>query len=440
MRTGNRFPPRCSRWRSSSSHNALPGGCPEFGAHARPACASANALASSRVTTVAEASLHPLTFCPAHKGEKSPRPRLSAAARKGAMADVASGNGGAAALIGPSSLMRRFTIPRAGPPVKRLVSAVTRAASLFSAARLDGTGGGFRAQQIGRSDLHARRAERHGCRHALRVRNAARSDNRDFHRAHDLRHQRESARLGAEILRQKDTAMAARFQSLRDDCVDSMRLQPARLVNGCRRRQDFRTAAAHSRQQIGRGQTEVKTHNRGPDFAQHNGSLGAEGRPPGTRRNGACVDSVLLEVGRKRGPPCGFALPVELGLHMAKEIHVERLRGLRTQRRQLPAHRVDTQQGAGKRAEAAGVGNRDRERAALHARHRGLNDRKLYSKEILQNHCPSHALKRESRPRRAMQRRRRRGSLRRYARPARRREALSRPARTTRARRSSTGS
>lgn len=38
-------------------------------------------------------------------------------------------------LIGPSSFITWFTIPRAGRPVKRFVSAVWRAFSLFSAAR-----------------------------------------------------------------------------------------------------------------------------------------------------------------------------------------------------------------------------------------------------------------------------------------------------------------
>ena len=55
--------------------------------------------------------------------------------RKGVMADVANGKAGGAALIGPSSRMMRFTMPRAGRPVNRFVSAVMRAASLFNAAR-----------------------------------------------------------------------------------------------------------------------------------------------------------------------------------------------------------------------------------------------------------------------------------------------------------------
>src|SRR5438132_4050888 len=45
--------------------------------------------ASSRVRTAAGTSLHPLAFCPAHKGEKSPLPSLSALARNGMTADAA---------------------------------------------------------------------------------------------------------------------------------------------------------------------------------------------------------------------------------------------------------------------------------------------------------------------------------------------------------------
>ena len=77
----------------------------------------------------------PLVFCPAHSGEKSPLPSRSACARSGAMAAVASGKAGATGLSGPSSRITRLTMPLAGRPVKRRVSAVWRAASLCSAAR-----------------------------------------------------------------------------------------------------------------------------------------------------------------------------------------------------------------------------------------------------------------------------------------------------------------
>ena len=50
-------------------------------------------------------------------------------------ADVASGNAGAKRLIGPSSLIKRLTMPRAGRPENKLVRAVWRALALLSAAR-----------------------------------------------------------------------------------------------------------------------------------------------------------------------------------------------------------------------------------------------------------------------------------------------------------------
>src|SRR5262245_41321125 len=96
---------------------------------------SINEPANSRVRSAAGISLHPLAFWPDQRGEKSLLPWLSARARRGAIAEVARGNAGAAALIGPSSFMIWFTIARAGRPVKMLVSAVWRAASLFRAAR-----------------------------------------------------------------------------------------------------------------------------------------------------------------------------------------------------------------------------------------------------------------------------------------------------------------
>src|SRR5262249_24746595 len=49
--------------------------------------------------------------------------------------EVARGNAGAAALIGPSSFMIWFTIPRAGRPVKMLVRAVWRGGPRFLKGR-----------------------------------------------------------------------------------------------------------------------------------------------------------------------------------------------------------------------------------------------------------------------------------------------------------------
>jgi hypothetical protein len=71
--------------------------------------------------------LHPDVFCPHHNGEKSPLPLRSEALRKAAMAVAASGNGGAAEFMYPSSRIARFTMPRAGLPVNTLVTAVSGA-------------------------------------------------------------------------------------------------------------------------------------------------------------------------------------------------------------------------------------------------------------------------------------------------------------------------
>ena len=90
---------------------------------------------SWRVSSAAPSGLQPLAFWPDHSGVKSVLPRASAAARSGAMAAAASGKAGTASRSGPSSRIKRLTMPRAGRPVNRLVSAVWRAPSPCSAAR-----------------------------------------------------------------------------------------------------------------------------------------------------------------------------------------------------------------------------------------------------------------------------------------------------------------
>ena len=61
-----------------------------------------------------------------------PLPAFSAAARNGVSAPAASGNCGGLSETGPTSRISRLTMPRAGRPVNRLVSAV---ASLLPASR-----------------------------------------------------------------------------------------------------------------------------------------------------------------------------------------------------------------------------------------------------------------------------------------------------------------
>src|SRR5262244_1475537 len=63
----------------------------------QPYICSATEPANSRVRSAAGISLHPLAFWPDQRGEKSLLPWLSAIARRGAIAEVARGNAGAAA-------------------------------------------------------------------------------------------------------------------------------------------------------------------------------------------------------------------------------------------------------------------------------------------------------------------------------------------------------
>ena len=123
---------------------------------------------------------------------------------------------------------------------------VARALALQRGA-VQGARGRFRAQQVGRADLHAGRAQRQRRGHAARVGDAAGRDHRHPHRAHHLRQQRKRALLQAQIGRQEQAAVAAGFQALRDDRVDAVRFEPERLVDGGGRSRGLRAPAARTR-------------------------------------------------------------------------------------------------------------------------------------------------------------------------------------------------
>lgn len=150
------------------------------------------------------------------------------------MAAVAKGKAGGALLIGPSSCIRRFTMPRAGRPLNTLVSAVWRAAALCSASTMHRTCGGLRTQQIRGADLDSGGTQRHGCRHAVGIRNAASSNYRALHRLDQLWHQGKRAHLGCEVVGQEHTTMATRLQPLGNNGIDALRVEPACFRNrGC---------------------------------------------------------------------------------------------------------------------------------------------------------------------------------------------------------------
>ena len=83
--------------------------------------------ANLNVISPAEISSHPMVFCPAQRGEKSPLPSFSASDLRGANAAAALGKSGTRKLIGPCSRMSRLTMPRAGRPENTLVISVWEA-------------------------------------------------------------------------------------------------------------------------------------------------------------------------------------------------------------------------------------------------------------------------------------------------------------------------
>src|SRR5262245_45868037 len=139
----------------------------------------------------------------------------------------------------------------AGRPVKMLVSAVWRAASLFLSGAMNCANGGFGTEQICRPDLNAGCAHRHRRRNAPCIRDAAGGDDRELHFPHNLRQKGERADLSSEIFRQENATVSARLETLRDDGVDAMRLEPSRLFNSCCRREYLRSHGFHPRRQFG---------------------------------------------------------------------------------------------------------------------------------------------------------------------------------------------
>ena len=248
------------------------------------------------------------------------------------------------------------------------------------------TGSRFGAKQKSRPDLRSCRAQRHRGSNAVCVRDTAGGNDRHVHRAHDLRHQRKCAQLGGEIFRQENAAVPACFETLRNDCIDSVRFEPKRFLDsGCGRKY-LRTPGFDTRHQRGRRQAEMKAHHRGLEFAERICRFGSERLPPRPRGNRRRIDAEFLIVGRQCGAPVCFALRTRHGWRVAKEIHVERFICLRFDQRQFLAHGIDAQHGAGQGAESAGVGHSHRECARLHTSHWRLHDRQFDAEQLSQVH------------------------------------------------------
>ena len=132
-----------------------------------------------------------------------------------------------------------------------------------------------------------------------------------------------------------------------------------------------------------------------PKWKLTTAGLNSSSTPATSRLNGSRPGPVAIafgsipcsaRVGGQRRVPPAFVVRVRFGLRMAEEVDVVRPRRRGAEGSQLVADAVDVQHGAGQRSQAAGVRHGDGERAALHTRHRRLNDRQLDAEHLLKRH------------------------------------------------------
>ena len=168
--------------------------------------------------------------------------------------------------------------------------------------------------------------------------------------------------------------MAAGLQALRNHGVNSMCLQPQPLFQRGRRRDDFCAPAAHLREQLGRRQAEVETHDRRLELRQQLHSGPAERFPPTCHSNFPWVYRQFLVIREQAGAPGGFACFVRHRWRVAEEVDVKggTRRGL-PDPLQLTAHGCGAEQGAGQGAKASGRRDGQRQLRVLHARHGRLH-------------------------------------------------------------------
>src|SRR5215510_1890297 len=126
--------------------------------------------------------------------------------------------------------------------------------------------GGFGTEQICRPDLNAGCAQRQSRRNAPCIRDAAGGDDRELHFPHNLRHKGECANLSSKIFRYETATMSARLETLCDDGIDAMRLEPSRLFNSRCRREYLGSHGFHARQQFGWRQAKMKADDSGLEF------------------------------------------------------------------------------------------------------------------------------------------------------------------------------
>ena len=179
--------------------------------------------------------------------------------------------------------MTRLTIPRAGRPVKTLVSGGVAGVLAVSAAG-DGAGGRLGAEQVGRPDLHAGRAQRQGCRDALASAMPPAAMTGTFTACTICG---TSASVPTWVVRSSDRNMprwppaSSPWAMIASTPRASSQRASSTVVA---EESTFAPQRPHPREQVGRRQAEVEAHHGGPELVEHVGGLVAERRAARPRR------------------------------------------------------------------------------------------------------------------------------------------------------------
>ena len=241
----------------------------------------------------------PLVFCPAHSGEKSPRPRASASARNGRMAAAARGNAGGRRSSGRVRALGGLRCPR-GPSGEHVGQrGVARRVALKRRA-MERAGRGFRTQQKRRARPAPPQRRARTPRRPPRVGDAAGGDHRDAHRPTICG---TSANVPPCVVTSPERNMPRCPPASRPwAMIASNHAPPASVL---RRRSSpttgFRPRRAHPREQgVGR-QTEMEADHRGPISPSTPAASWRTERPG--RREHARIDPSSVEVARQRRLP-----------------------------------------------------------------------------------------------------------------------------------------
>ncbi|ALP43042.1 hypothetical protein WL1483_3623 [Aeromonas schubertii] len=235
-------------------------------------------------------------------------------------------------------------------------------------------GGRLVAEQKRRSGLDTARPQGQCGPHPPGIHDATGGDDGDTHGIDHGRQQGEEAVMEGEILRQEVAPVPPRLQSLGDDDVCAVRLQPARLGHRGRRGEHLASPLFDPLYLLGRGEPEVKAHQRRTVIRQDGGLLLGEG-VASTRGDGTLLGEPQLLVGRGQGvPPAGQAARLGGALAVAEEVDVEGPLGVRLHPFQLLTQLIRGKHGRRQGADGAGLADGQGQAMILHAGHGGLNE------------------------------------------------------------------